>query len=125
MKKWLVFDGQSYYFTQSTEDGEYNKVVPCDENYQPLKGEETLSISKYYGFLAEQYGMTEEGQTWRGCVTRAIRVDRRETLDTDKPLKSFKGEADRDGIIALIKLFGQYGTVDEQHKVKEKAADEE
>ncbi len=121
----FVFDGQPYYFTRSTEADEYNKVAPCDENYQPLKGEEALSISKYNSFLAEKYGLTEEGQTWRGCVTRAIRVDRRETLDTDKPLRSFKGEADREGIIALIKLFGQYDAVNDQHKAKEKAASEE
>ena len=119
------FDGQPYYFTRSTAEGEYNRVVPCDEKYEPLKGEEPWGISKYNTFLAEKYGFSEEGQTWRGCVTRAIRVDRRETLDTEKPLKSFKGEADRDGIIAVIKLFGLYGEVSEQHKAKEKAAAEE
>ena len=118
------FNGQPYYFTRSTEDGEYNKVIKCDENYCPLQ-EDPLSISKYWEFLAEKYGLTEKGQSWRGSVTRAIRVDRRETLDTDKPLKAFKGEADRDGIIALIKLFGQYESVNEQHKAREKAAGEE
>ena len=121
----FVFDDQPYYFSRSTEEGEYNKVIPCDENYQPLKEEEPLSISKYNTFLAEKYGFTEEGQTWRGCVTRAIRVDRRETVDTEKPLKSYKGEPDREGIIALIKLFGLYGEVSEQYKAKEKAVGEE
>ena len=119
------FDGQPYYFTRSTEEGEYNRVIKCDEEYQPLREEEPLTISKYWEFLAEKYGLTEEGQTWRGCVTRAIRVDRRETLDTDKPLKAFKGEPDRDGIIALIKLFGQYEAVNEQDKARNKAAKEE
>ena len=121
----FVFDGQSYYFTRSTKEGEFNKVVPCDEYYQPLEDKEPLSIIKYHAFLAEKHGFTQEGQTWRGCVTRSIRVDRRETVDTEKPLKSYKGEPDREGIIALIKLFGLYREVSEQHKAKEKAADEE
>lgn len=119
------FDGQPYFFTRSTEDDKYNKVVPCDENYQPLEEEEPLSITKYHDFLAEKYGFIEEGQTWRGSVTRAIRVDRRETLDTEKPLKAYKAEPDREGIVALIKLFGLYGDVSDQHKAKVKAADEE
>lgn len=119
------FDGQPYYFTRSTEEGEYNRVIRCDAGYQPLQEEEPLTISKYWEFLAEKYGLTEEGQTWRGSVTRAIRVDRRETLDTDKPLKAFKSEPDRDSIIALIKLFGQYEAVNEQDKARDKAAKEE
>lgn len=40
-------------------------------------------------------------------------------------MKSYKAEPDRDGIVALIKLFGLYGDVSDQHKAKEKAVNEE
>lgn len=118
------FDGKPYYFSRATEEGEYNQVIPCDENYVPLPGD-PMTISKYWEFLREKYGLIEEGQTWRGCVTRFIRVDRRETLDTDKPLKSYKGESDHDGIVALIRLFGQYHSIGEQLKAKESAEADE
>ena len=120
----FVFDDGPHYFIRSTDPSEYKIVVECDENYLPLK-DGARPIAKYNEFLAEHYGLTEEGQTWRGCVTRFIRVDRRETLDLDKPLKSFKGEADREGIIALVKLFGQYSSVNEQVSAKNDAEKEE
>lgn len=119
------FDGKPYYFRRSTEDGEYNKVIPCDEKYTPLPGE-PLTIPKYYEFLCEKYGLTLEGQTWRGSVGRFIRVDRRETIDPEKPLKSYKGESDHEGIVALIKLYGRYHAIGEKVKAKEAAeADED
>lgn len=118
------FDGKPYYFSRATDEDEYNKVIPCDSNYNPIP-EEPLTISKYWEFLREKYGLTEEGQTWRGSVTRFIRVDRRETLDTDKPLKSYKGESDHDGIVALIRLFGNYHAIEEQIKARDAAENDE
>ena len=118
------FDGQPYYFTRLADPANYNTVIRCNENYEPLvEGE--MSISQYHKFLAEHYGLNESGQTWRGSVARAIRVDRRETIDTDKPLKSYKEEPDRDGIVALIKLFGQYAVIEEALKLKSTSEDEE
>ena len=116
------FDGKPYYFSRETV--RYNEVIPCDEKYNPLS-DEPWSISQYYAFLSEKYGLVEDGQTWRGSVARFIRVDRRETLDTDKPLKSYKGESDREGIVALIKLYGQYHLIAEKVKAKESAVKDE
>ena len=118
------FDGQLYYFTRLADPVNYNTVIRCNENYEPLEDGE-MSISQYHKFLAERYGLNESGQTWRGSVARAIRVDRRETIDTDKPLKSYKEEPDRDGIVALIKLFGQYAVIEEALKLKSASEDEE
>lgn len=118
------FDGQLYYFTRLADPANYNTVIRCNENYEPLEDGE-MTISQYHKFLAERYGLNESGQTWRGSVARAIRVDRRETIDTDKPLKSYKEEPDRDGIVALIKLFGQYAVIEEALKQKSASEDEE
>ncbi len=119
------FDGKPYFFSRSTEIDEHNYVIPCDENYEPLP-DEPMTLENYCGFLAEHYGLTEDGQTWRGCVSRFIRVDRRDTLlDTEKPLKSYKGEADRVGILALIKLFGEYAGISAPQKAKEEAEKDE
>lgn len=118
------FNNEAFCFSRSTAFDEYNTVIPCDENYNPLPGD-PWKIDEYCTFLSEKYGLTDEGQTWRGCVSRFIRVDRRETLDTEKPLKAYKGESDREGIIALIKLFGAYQAIGQQHKAKEAAVKEE
>lgn len=118
------FEGMPYYFTRLADPANYNTVIRCNEHYEPLKDGE-MSIPQYHKFLAEHYGLNELGQTWRGSVTRAIRVDRRETIDTDKPLKSYKEEPDRDGIVALIKLFGQYAIIADVLKLKNASEDEE
>lgn len=118
------FNGEPYYFTRLADPADFNTVVRCNEKYEPLP-EGEMTIAKYHQFLAEKYGFTASGQTWRGCVTRAIRVDRRETIDTDKPLKSYKEEPDREGIVALIKLFEQYHVIEENLKSKTAAEKEE
>jgi ribosomal protein S21 len=120
----FVFDGQPYYFSRLADPLNYKTVIKCNEKYEPLDDGE-MTIQQYQEFLAEHYGFTEQGQTWRGCVTRSTRVDRRETLDLDKPLKSYKAEPDRDGIIALIKLYGAFESVSDQLKVKKNAESEE
>lgn len=120
----FVFDGQPYYFSRLADPLNFKTVIKCNEKYEPLDDGE-MTIQQYQEFLAEHYGFTEQGQTWRGCVTRSTRVDRRETLDLDKPLKSYKAEPDRDGIIALIKLYGAFESVSDQLKVKKNAESEE
>lgn len=118
------FNGEPFYFSRHADLADYKTVIRCNEKYEPLPDGE-MTLSQYNEFLAKQYGFTEVGQTWRGCVTRAIRVDRRETLNTDKPLKSFTEESDRDGIVALIKLFGEYESIKEQQAVKEQSEKDE
>ena len=120
----FIFDGKPYYFTRLADPLNYKTVIKCNEKYEPLDGGE-MTIQQYHEFLAEHYGFTEKGQTWRGCVTRSTRVDRRETLDLDKPLKSYKAEPDRDGIVALIKLYGQFEAVSDQLQIKKDAESEE
>lgn len=120
----MEFNGEQYYFSRLADPLNHNTIVRCNEKYEPLPDGE-MKVSKYNEFLAKKYGFTALGQTWRGCVTRAIRVDRRETIDTDKPLKSFKEEPDRDGLVALIKLFEQYSAIEESLKTKTAAETEE
>lgn len=118
------FDGEPYFFTRLADPADYKTVVRCNEKYEPLPDGE-MTIIKYCEFLAEKYGLTAAGQTWRGSVTRSIRIDRRETIDTDKPLKSYKEEPDREGIVALIKLYEQYSVIEENLKSKTAAEKEE
>ena len=118
----FIFDGKPYYFYRSTDDP--GVVVPCDENYKP-NSEGPLKLDKYYAFLKEHYGMDAEGQTWRSAVSRAIRVDRRETLDEDKPFKAAKKETDEDAIVNMLRLFEKYSLVEEKRKAKKAAEDDE
>lgn len=114
------FAGVPYYFSRSTEDD--GNVNICNEQYGI---EETITIKKYCELLQEKYGLMEYGLTFRGAVSRFIRVDRRETMDEEKPFASAKRETDADAILGMLKLFGEYEEVAEHQKKSSEADDKE
>lgn len=116
------FDGRMYYFSRNTVD--YNNIVKCDSEYQPLPDEKPLSLQKYGEFLCKQYAISAEGMTWRGAIARFIRVYKRDTLDEERPLRSSKDEAAADAIKGYMRLFDRYSSVEAQIKQASTAEDE-
>lgn len=110
------FGEDEYYFGRSTDDP--SVVSVCDSKYQK---QEEWALSKFNGFLARKYGLTEYGMTFRGIVGRSFRIDRRETMDEQKPFQQSKGEPDRTAIDGILKLFGKYGLIHELEKATEGA----
>jgi uncharacterized protein YydD (DUF2326 family) len=87
----FVFDGKPYHFSRSNID--YKHVFRCNENYEPLSEDSKMTLDQYCAFLAEKYGtQVEEDLTWRGVVSRFIRVWKRDTLDEERPLRAAKDE---------------------------------
>lgn len=84
----LRFDEELFHFARNNVD--YMFVIPCDENYVPLEGTPKKNIDDYKDFLAEKYRVNTEGLSWRGAISKYIRVYKRETTDEEKPLQSAK-----------------------------------
>lgn len=116
------FGGQMHYFSRNTVN--YNNVVKCDSEYQPLPGVEPLSLQAYGEFLCEQYSLSAKGITWRGAIARFIRVYKRDTLDEERPLRSSKDEKAADAIKGYMRLFDRYASVEAQIKQAATAEDE-
>ena len=117
------FDGQLYHFSRSNID--YKHVLCCDENYEPLSEDNEMTLDQYCAFLAEKYGtQVEKDLTWRGVVSRFIRVWKRDTLDEERPLKAAKDEKTEYAIKRYMQLYGKYAPVEAQIK-QAKAAEEE
>lgn len=116
----FLFNDKPYYFSRTTDDE--TVVGVCDENYEV---QETIPLKRYMEFLQEHYGLKQYGLTFRGAISRFIRVDRRETMDEEKPFASAKRETDADAIIGILKLFGEYADVAEQERATKDAADRE
>lgn len=116
------FGGQMHYFSRNTVD--YNSIIKCDSEYQPLPDAKPLSPQKYGEFLCEQYALSAEGITWRGVIARFIRVYKRDTLDEERPLRSSKDETAADTIKGYMRLFDRYSSVEEQIKQAATAEDE-
>ena len=119
----FVFDGKAYHFSRSNID--YKQVFRCNENYEPLSEDSKMTLDQYCAFLAEKYGtQVEEDLTWRGVVSRFIRVWKRDTLDEERPLRAAKDEKAEYAIKRYMQLYGKYAPVEAQIK-QAKAAEEE
>lgn len=119
----FVFDGVPYYFCRSNTD--YKHVFRCDEHYVPLPEDGQMTLDQYHAFLAEKYGtQMEEDLTWRGVVSRFIRVWKRDTLDEERPLKAAKNEKAEYAIKRYMQLYGKYASVEAQIRQAKVAEDE-
>lgn len=106
-----------------------NQEEICDELPdwildKPLEDGE-MTVTQYCDFLAEKYGQISDGLTFRGAVSRFIRVDRHEIMKEDKPFRSAERETDAQAILGMLKLYGRYGEVEQQEKVAAEAEDRE
>ena len=116
------FSGEKYYFCRNTV--KHGKVHICDENYNPVEDAEPLTIDQYGKFLCDKYGINATGATWRGSVSRFIRVYKRDTLDEEHPLKSSKNEPPKDVIKNYMRTLDRYAAVEAQIKQADEANDE-
>lgn len=118
----FMFEGKEYHFARNTVD--YMSVTKCDKDYRPIKGADKMHIDDFRDFLAEKYAVNTEGLSWRGAMSKFIRVYKRETMDEDRPLQAAKQENVKDAIKKYMQQFGKYNVVDAQIKQADKAADE-
>ena len=118
----FAFDGEQYHFSRNTIH--YNVIVRCDSKYNPLPNEKPMSLQSYGEFLCDKYGLTVSGLTWRGAVSRFIRVYKRDTLDVEHPLQTHKNEKVTDSIKGYMRLLNRYAAVEKQIKQAAEAKDE-
>lgn len=116
------FDGESFSFSRNTINPGYVNI--CDANYNIKVGTKPITIQEYGNFLCQKYGIYPDGLTWRGAVSRFIRVYKRDTLDEERPLKSSNGEGVQQTIKQYMKLFDRYSPVEAQIKAAADAKDE-
>lgn len=116
------FESEKYYFARNTVD--YMHVIKCNSNYEPLEDVDKLHIDEYRDFLAEKYEVNTEGLSWRGAMSKFIRVYKRETMDEERPLQAAKAEQIKDAIKKYMQQFGKYAIVEAQIKQAAVAEDE-
>lgn len=117
------FDGEYYHFSRNTVS--YNTVTRCDKDYNPLPEDSQMTLKSYCAFLVEKYGTSvEDALSWRGAVSRYIRVWKRDTLDEERPLREAKDESGEAAIKKFMQLFRRYLPVESQI-LQAKAAEDE
>ncbi len=105
------FDEVSYYFSRSPMDR--NAVWICDEGYKRI---DDLELKEFNEWLVDRYGMQDCGGTFRGLTSNFMRIYGKENYDVSRPLAANSHEKQSDGITRLLRLFGEYGSIDEVQK---------
>ena len=110
------FNDDFYYFSRNT--AQPKEVNICDADYTV---NETISIDEYNNKLLALYGINLPHISFRQIVGRYFRVYGRGSSNERKPLASYDGEAPKDSLIALLKLFNGYTPIEKLFSdIKEK-----
>lgn len=107
----FCFDGTCYFFSRSPMDGDL--VWTCDEGYRKT-GE--LRLTEFNEWLAACYGLQGCGGTFRGLTSNFMRIYGKENYDVSRPLAANTHEKQSEGIKRLLRLFGEYRSIDEVQK---------
>ncbi len=97
------FGDKFYYFSRNTATPK--EVNICNAKYV---SQETIPIDEYNNKLLELYSIDLPNISFRQIVGRYFRVYGRGSSNERKPLASYDGEAPKDSLIALLKLFNGY-----------------
>lgn len=110
------FDGQTFYFSRSTDNKDI--VYKCNQNYEKIG--DPITLTAFTTWLKEKY-LIKNGLPFRGIVSRYFRVYGRENDDETLPLRTAKNEPSSNSIISLIKLFELYGVIEKDIEAEKEA----
>lgn len=97
------FYNKLYPFARDTSKP--NIVFKCDKNGQIS---EEMQLKEFNAFLNQHYFQNNLDFSFREKVGRFLRIAGKGNMHDDKPLRSFDGDSDSQGINVLEELFGYY-----------------
>lgn len=101
------FGNEFYYFSRNTATPK--EVNICNAEYVL---QETIPIDEYNNKLLKLYNIDLPNISFRQIVGRYFRVYGRGSSNERKPLASYDGEAPKESLIALLKLFNGYTPIE-------------
>lgn len=101
------FGNEFYYFSRNTATPK--EVNICNAEYVL---QETIPIDEYNNKLLKLYSIDLPNISFRQIVGRYFRVYGRGSSNERKPLASYDGEAPKESLIALLKLFNGYAPIE-------------
>lgn len=108
----FAFNGQSYFFSRSTDAS--NVVYVCDKDYARLS---ELSVEDYRRKLKEFYGLASLESSFRSIVNPFSRIWKKGGLEPDQPFTSDPKEPTGTAIGRLIDLFDRSSDIYAEKKV--------
>lgn len=102
------FKGEKKYFIRNSHKKGMVKV--CDSNFDITT---TISIDSFRTLLSKYYGLDKSNLTLRSYLSPYFRIYNRETHNELKPLNATVRQADENGVICLLKIYGLYNQVEQ------------
>ncbi len=107
-----MFNGKAYWFMRNTK--KHNTVIRCaDDKYTP-KSEQP--VKNFCEWLLSQYRIKDLQLSFREVVSLYSRIWDRPNKDVNRPLYHHYAQPVAEAIISLVKLFGQYGPMQELYE---------
>ena len=100
------FNGEKKYFIRNSN--QKGNVKICNENFEVLS---TVAIDSFRMMLNKYYGLEKSDLTFRSYISPYFRIYNRETHNELKPLNASVRQADENGVICLLKMYGLYEQV--------------
>lgn len=105
------FDNTTFRFSRHT--GNPKVVCVCDDGYCAI---ESWEIKKFTSWLLERYDMTFLHGSFRDLTSGYFRIYGKDNYDETRPLKAFAHDSAEKGVKRLLKLFGEYGSINQLQK---------
>lgn len=107
-----MFDGKNYCFIRSTV--EPARVICCVDNKYTPKSE--WSIKDFCAWLLKRYSLENLQLSFREVVGLYSRIWNKPNKEVNRPLYNHNAQPVTDAIISLVKLFGDYGPIQELYE---------
>lgn len=102
------FDNELFMFGRDTSKP--NLIIKYNDNDEII---EEIQLKDFTAFLNQHYFTNNSNFSFREKVGRFMRIAGKDNIHEDKPLKSFNGDSDCQGINVLEELFGFYNELKE------------
>lgn len=121
----MSFDDGKHYFARNT--AHKDTIIICRIEYKNNRNyyyatDNTISISEYEKFMFDHLKMTFDEQDYRVLTSLFMRIHPKPCSNRiDKPLRSFDGQKDEDGITELEKVMNYYEPIKKEKESKQEA----
>lgn len=102
-----IFNGEPYYFCRETTKN--RKVWRCSDRQYHLERE--ITIEEFCKWLVEQYKLESLNLRFREIVGLYSRIWNKPNKEVSRPLFNYNAQPVNEAILALVKLFEEYGKI--------------
>ena len=112
---------KDYHFARKTDEKDF--VYICNE--PRIISDNKISLDDFNKFLFEKYEINLPYITFRGIISRFMRIYNRQNLNELLPLRSHDNETEKNSITEMLKLYNLYESIKEFARLSDEASEKD